>query len=390
MPKERKPPFHIADAAALKAGEVTDVYFARTEEVLRKKGIHRQVAMEVTASSLPKGYDWGVLAGVEECAALLEGLPVDVDCMNEGTLFRAWEPVLCVSGDYLDFGRYETSLLGLLCQASGIATKAARCKLAAGGKTVISFGARRQHPALAPMIERAAYLGGCDGVATIAAADLIGEPAMGTMPHALMLVLGSDVAGFKAFDQEVNAQIGRVCLVDTFRDEVEGAMAAVDALGERLRAVRLDTPSSRRGDILEIARQVRWELDIKGRKDVQILVSGGLDEEEIARLSQVVDAFGVGTAISNALVINFALDIVEVEGKPFAKRGKYAGRKQVYACEGCGSRQTTLAETQPQPCECAGELKPLLHPLLRSGKLASRLPTAQEIREFVLGQLARL
>ena len=109
-------------------------------------------------------------------------------------------------GNYLDFGVLETALLGLLCQATGIATAAARCRLAAGGRPVYSFGARRMHPTIAPMIERAAYVGGCDGVAAVKSGELLGVAPVGTMAHSLILILGEDrlvtVDGVKAYRGE--------------------------------------------------------------------------------------------------------------------------------------------------------------------------------------------
>ena len=191
MPDKR--PFHMATPQEIKAGEVTDVYFNRTVQILRARGNGARVKAEVYLKSLPGDWQWGILAGIEEAAHLLEGLPVDVTAMVEGTVFGAYQPVLTVEGVYVDWAEYDTALLGLLCQASGIATKSARCKKAAGERQVISFGARRMHPGLAPMIERNAFVGGCDGVAVTKSAELIDADPMGTIPHALVLVIGDTV-----------------------------------------------------------------------------------------------------------------------------------------------------------------------------------------------------
>src|SRR5262245_62281116 len=160
-PKRR---FHTAAESDIKSGDVSDVYFERTVEVLRHRGDRKRVKAEIYLKSLPDDWQWGILAGIEEAATLLEGLPVDVLAMDEGTVFNPYQPVIVIEGVYVDWAEYETALLGLICQASGIATKAARCKKAAGSRQVISFGARRMHPTLAPMIERNAFIGGCDGV----------------------------------------------------------------------------------------------------------------------------------------------------------------------------------------------------------------------------------
>ena len=281
-------------------------------------------------------------------------------------------------------------MLGLLCQASGIATKAARCKKAAGERQVISFGARRMHPTLAPMIERNAFIGGCDGVAVTKSAELIDADPMGTIPHSLVLMVGDTVEALRAFDTIVDPKVRRVALIDTLQDEKFEAIRVAEALGRDLYAVRLDTPSSRRGDFFRILEEVRWELDLRGHEHVRLLVSGGIDEHAILRLNPVADGYGVGTSIANAPVFNFALDIVEVEGRPHAKRGKWSGAKQVYRCRGCGQTVVLPAAKAPGRCPCGGEREALLKPLLRQGRLVRDLPPPRTIREYVLEQLQRV
>jgi len=148
--------FDMASPEEIRAGKVSDVYFLRGREILLAEGENPNVVAEIRAGSLPREWPWGVLAGLDEAIDLLEGRGIDVEALPEGSVFYAEEPVLTVTGPYLEFGILETALLGFLCQASGIATAAARCKLAAEGRPVYSFGARRMHPGISPMIERAA------------------------------------------------------------------------------------------------------------------------------------------------------------------------------------------------------------------------------------------
>ncbi len=380
--------FFIASEEEIRAGRVTDVYFERTKRILEAKGIDKQVKMEVAHKHrFPRGYEWGIFVGVHEAMQLLEGLPLDVWALPEGTLIRPHEPVMLLEGDYREFSVYETALLGLLCQASGIATKAARCKIAAQGRPVYSFGIRRLHPAIAPMIDRAAYIGGCDGVSGVLGAELIGEEPVGTIPHALILVLEDSVTATLMFDEVIEKHVKRVALVDTFGDEKFEALENATAV-DNLFAVRLDTPSSRRGDMLEIAREVRWELDIHGYKHVKIFISGGLDEDVIPKLNEVADAYGVGTAIGNAPVLDFALDIVEIEGEPVAKRGKRSGAKQLYVCSECGHREVRLWDQPLERCpKCEAAVEPKLVQFLKGGKLIRELPPPREVREYVLSQL---
>ena len=383
-------PFHLASQEEIKAGEVADVYFNRTVQILRARGIRTRVKAEVYLKSLPGDWAWGILAGIEEVAHLLEGVPVDVTAMDEGTVFGSYQPVLTVEGVYVDWAQYETALLGLLCQASGIATKAARCKKVAGERQVISFGARRMHPGLAPMIERNAFVGGCDGVAVTKSAELIDADPMGTIPHALVLVIGDTVEALRAFHEVVDPKVRRVALIDTLQDEKFEAIRVAEALGRDLYAVRLDTPSSRRGDFYRILEEVRWELDLRGFSHVKLIASGGIDEHQMARLNPLVDAYGVGTTIANAPVLNFGLDIMEIAGAPMAKRGKQSGAKAVYRCRACGATIVVPAPRAVDRCACGGEWENLLRPLIRDGRLARDLPPPRTIREHVLDQLQRV
>jgi nicotinate phosphoribosyltransferase len=384
MPNAPKRPFHTAADADIKSGEVSDVYFARTVQILTHRNDRKRVKAEVYLKSLPEDWQWGVLAGIEEVAALLEGQPVDVAAMDEGLLFEPYQPVLRIEGTYVEWAKYETALLGLLCQASGIATKAARCKKAAGERQVISFGARRMHPSLAPMIERNAFIGGCDGVAVTKSAELIDADPMGTIPHSLVLMIGDTVEALRAFDAVVDSKVRRVALIDTLQDEKFEAIRVAEALGKDLYAVRLDTPSSRRGDFYRILEEVRWELNLRGHNHVKILASGGVDEYEIMSLNPVADGYGVGTSIANAPVLNFALDIMEIEGKAMAKRGKWSGAKEVYRRH--GTRETVVVPAGQRPPD-GGAWESLLKPLVRGGRIVRDLPPPRTIRDFVLDQL---
>jgi nicotinate phosphoribosyltransferase len=274
-----------------------------------------------------------------------------------------------------------------LCQASGIATKAARCKRAAGDRQVISFGARRMHPALAPMIERNAFVGGCDGVAVTKSAEMIDADPTGTIPHALVLLFGDTVDALRAFHEVIDSKVRRVALIDTLQDEKFEAIRVARALGKDLYAVRLDTPSSRRGDFYQILSEVRWELDIRGFEHVKILASGGIDEYEILKLNPLVDGYGVGTSIANAPVLSFALDIMEIEGEPMAKRGKRSGSKQVWRLPGTVTN-VVRAAARPAPTGPDGRVgEPLLKPLITGGRLVRDLPPPRTLREYVLEQM---
>jgi nicotinate phosphoribosyltransferase len=379
--------FNTADPEDILEGRITDVYFERTLSILKKKDINPLVKAEFFAKTLPGGWKWAVFAGLGEAIHLMTRMPVKVRAMKEGTLFYTYEPVIEIEGRYQDFCVYETAILGLICQASGIATKAARYKTLAGTRAVISFGARRMHPILAPMIERNAYIGGCDGVSVVKSGEIIGEDPMGTMPHALIICMGSTVDAMRAYDEVIEPKFKRVALIDTFLDEKFECMNVAEAMGERLFAVRFDTPGTRRGNFYRILEEARWELDLRGYGHVKFYVSGGIKEEDIPVLNPVVDGYGIGTSISNAPVVDYAMDIMEVEGKPCAKRGKWSGSKRVLRCPVCRKGMIVPLSEKKYFCECGARMDDLLAPALDNGKLLVSAPSHKEIREFVMGQV---
>jgi nicotinate phosphoribosyltransferase len=193
------------------------------------------------------------------------------------------------------------------------------------------------------------------------------------MPHALLICFGKgeQEAAWRAFDEAVGPEVPRVALCDTYSDEVDEVLRAVEAVAD-LDSVRLDTTSSRKGDFRHIAREVRWALDARGHDDVGIFLSGGLGPAELRELRDVADGFGVGGYVSNADPVDFALDIVEVDGEPAAKRGKLDGKKAVYRTPD-GGHAIALADADGP----AGDS--LLEPLVRDGDV---------VREFDLDAAA--
>ncbi|TKR24579.1 nicotinate phosphoribosyltransferase [Natronomonas salsuginis] len=354
--------FDIVPESAIDEGRATDAYFLRTEEALAHAGKNPRVVVEVTADQFPTG-EFELLAGVADVARLLEGRNVDADAIPEGTLFDGG-PVMRIEGPYLEFARLETSILGFLSHPSGMATAALRARLAAPETSLLSFGARHVHPSIAGTVDRSALVAGFDGFSHVAAGDLMGRAASGTMPHALMICFGpgNQEDAWRAFDEAVDADVPRIALCDTYDDEVNEAIRAAE-LG--FDSVRLDTTGSRRGDFRHIIRETRWKLDMAGHEDVDIFVSGGITPAAIDELADVVDGFGVGSYITNGDPIDFALDIVELEGEPTAKRGKLSGVKSVYRTPD-GGHHVELADA-----EAPAEGTPLLEPLVRDGEVVA-------------------
>ncbi len=308
------------------SGDTADIYFAHTIELLRYEELNPVATMEVFPHRA------GILCGMEEVKALLNKvLPEDkreVWALAEGETMDTKEVILRITAPYQSYGLYETAIVGILAHCSGWATAARQCVEAARGIPIISFGARHVHPSVAGVMDYSAMVGGCTGCSSIAGARLSGIEPSGTMPHALILVMGDTVKATLTFDKYMPPDVPRVSLVDTFKDEAEESQCVAEALGEKLDSVRLDTPSELGGVTVELVKEARARLDLAGFKHVRILVSGGIDPQRIAYFLESgapVDGFGVGSYISGAKPIDCTADLHEIDGKPIAKRGRIPG-----------------------------------------------------------------
>ncbi len=382
---------NIALEGDIRKGLASDVYFHRTVSNL-PTDLDDRVVAEFTVS----GYKNGgiVFSGLDEVLDILEGVNVDLYSIPEGTVFLPRDsanvsiPVMAIEGRYRDFGVLETAILGLICQASGISSYSSKIRMAAGEKPFISFGIRRMHPALSPMIDRAAYIGGADGVSGIMGARIIGKEAFGTMPHSLSILLGDDEA-WKLTLASMKKEEVKSLLIDTYMDEKFAAIKAAEMF-PNLEYIRLDTPSSRRGNFARIVSEVRWELNLRGYSNVKIMVSGGLNAEDVIELSRAgADSFGVGTSISSASPVDFAMDIVEVAGESKTKRGKFSGRKNAFRCNNCGKQSVVPWAVKSLKCSCGSDMESMLRKFLSDGRLLEKYEKPVQIRERTLKELRR-
>jgi nicotinate phosphoribosyltransferase len=311
------------------SGDSADVYFARAASILEREGLDPLVTMEVFARQE------AILCGIDEAKNLIGHVLAEcdpgetrVEALSDGDRIAPKEVVLRIHARYRRFGLYETAILGMMAQSTGWATAARQCVDAAAPDPVVSFGARHVHPDITDVLDYAAIVGGCVGASTPAGARLAGLSPTGTMPHSLVLIFGDTVAAAEAFDRDLGADVPRIVLVDTFKDEAEETLRVAHALGDRLYGIRLDTPSERGRVTADLVKEVRARLDQEGYRHVKIVVSGGLNPERIAWFKEQgapVDSFAVGSYISGATPIDFTGDIKEIDGRPIAKRGRIPG-----------------------------------------------------------------
>lgn len=313
--------FHSATHEEIRSGATTDIYFIRTRELLHRAGKEKLSAVAEIFSSRA-----GIFAGIEEVCGLLRDRGVSLHALKEGEEMKAKEVVARISGPYDRYGFYETVILGMLASASGWATAARDCCEAARGKPVLCFGARHLHPAVAPVMERAAVIGGAEDCSCILGARLLRRQPAGTVPHAAILLIGDTVETALLYDRFMPEEAARIILADTFKDEAEESLRLAEALKDRLHGIRLDTPKERGGVTPALVKEVRARLDQAGFKHVQIFVSGGVTLERMPGLVAAgADAFGIGSYIAGARAINMTMDLKEIEGRPVAKRGRIPG-----------------------------------------------------------------
>ncbi len=313
----------------------------------------------------------------------------DVWSVPEGTVVFPGETLLRVTAPLPQAQWVETHLLASLAYPTLVASKAARMVVAAGGRSLFEFGARRGHGPHAGMLAaRAAYLAGFTGTSHVEAARRLGIPASGTMAHSWVQSFATESEAFAAFARVFPENT--TLLVDTY-DTMEGVRHAA-AIEPPVRAIRIDS-----GDLASLAKEARTILDRLGRPSVKIIASGDLDEYKIARLVAAgapVDGFGVGTELitsrdAPALAMVYKLVELERNGKFKLSPGKrtYPMAKQVFRRRDSNGHfwgdHVTHAEE-------IAEGEPLLVEVVRSGRLVRDLPGLDAIVDRCRNQLAAL
>ncbi len=308
-----------------------------------------------------------------------------VEAMPEGTPVFANEPLLRVSAPMSEAQILETIVLNQVHFQTLAASKAARIALAAAGKPVFDFGARRAHGSDSALAAaRGTWIGGLAGTSLLEAGRRYGIPVSGTMAHSFVQAHEDELEALRRF-QETFPET--TLLVDTYDtiDGVRHVIALARELGRsfRVKAIRLDS-----GDLLELSREARRLLDDAGLQHVKVLASGGLGEHEIAGLIAAgapLDGFGVGTQLavsSDVPAIDIAYKLVHYAGAPRAKfsarKTIYPGAKQVFRTLESGTmvRDTLAAADEELPGE------PLLRPVMEDGRrLAAGREKLETVRE---------
>ena len=340
-PRRRKrvdPSLFALPAEQLKTGEFSDRYAALARQVLPASKVQRKVLMQITA----KQDGW--ISGIDEAIAILktgvdDWSALTVHALYEGDVFESLETVMTIEGEYASFAHLETPMLGVLAHRTRVCTNVRSIAEAGRPKPVLFFGARDDHWMMQAGDGFAAMIGGAKQVSTQAQASLWAGKVVGTIPHTMIAAFGGNtVAASRELAKHLPDDVPLLALVDYENDCVRTSLDVARAVGEKLWAVRLDTAEfmvdksllSQLGSFRptgvnpQLVWNVRNALDGEGFGDVQIVVSGGFDEDRVVEFEEEgapVDAYGVGSAAYRG-VFDFTADVVQVDGRPQARSGR--------------------------------------------------------------------
>ena len=401
----------------------TDLYQLTMLAAYFHQGRHAERAVcEMFVRRLPKNRRFLVVAGLERALKYLEGLQFtdaqiealkgvpglkramtqpfieylrgfrftgDVWAMPEGTVAFENEPLVRVEAPLGEAQLVETYLLSTINHATMIASKAARVVLALDGRTALEFGTRRTHPDAAVDVARASFIAGFEGTSNVEAFDSFNVPARGTMAHMYIMSSASERDAFARYGALFGAS---TYLVDTY-DTVQGVEAALDAVGEGVTAVRLDS-----GDLAALSKEVRALLRAKKREDVKIVLSSDLDEYEITRLIAEgdFDVAGVGTRVAtsdDAPSLGGVYKLTQIGERPVVKlsasKVSYPGAHQVYRHEKDGLFAFDHLGMVKEPSYEFVDATPLLVEAMRGGRPLLEEPL-QAARDRCRAQMAKL
>jgi nicotinate phosphoribosyltransferase len=406
-------------------GLLTDLYELNMAASYLRRSMTAAATFSLFVRRLPEDRGFLIAAGLDDCLTFLEAFSFtddelswlrtsqeydeqtlrafrqlrftgDVWAMPEGTPVFAGEPLLELTAPIAEAQLVETAMLNHLTFQTSIATKAARCVLAAAGARLVDFSFRRtQGIESGVAVARASAIGGFAATSNTEAARRHGLAAAGTMAHSFIEAFDSEEQAFAAFAEDFPGNT--TFLVDTY-DTAGGVRAAIE-VARRLRLVRPAGVRLDSGDLAEQAFLARRLLDEAGLEQTKIFASGGLDEFAIARLTVAgapIDAYGVGTKMgvsADAPYLDTAFKLVDYGGRPVMKlsAGKVTlpGAKQVYRSQ-AGDVIGLRAEPAMPGCV------PLLIPVMRRGRRigpAEPLPAARQrcaasLRELPPGALA--
>ena len=402
---------------------LTDLYALTMLQSYFEEGMNDIAVFSLFVRHLPARRNYLLTCGLDDVLAFLETLRVDqpalayletlgrfssrflqfleglrftgnVVAAPEGTPLFGNEPLLEIEAPICEAQLVEAFIMNQMHLQTVLASKASRVVDAAAGRQVVDFGLRRIHGLDAGLkAARAFHIAGVNATSNVAAGQAYGVPLAGTLAHSYIQAHDDEYEAFRAF---VRLYPDAMILVDTY-DTLAGVCKVLDlaeelGAGFRVSAIRLDS-----GNLEALASAARRLLDEAGLQRVRIFASGGLNEDEIARLLAAgapIDGFGVGMDMGvsrDVPGLDMAYKLVEYAGRPRLKlsTGKVLlpGRKQVFRVEheSVASHDVIARRDEELPG------RPLLHSVMQAGvrRESAPIPLNQH-RDHARAELSRL
>ena len=396
----------------------TDLYELNMAASYLRREMNHEATFSLFVRGLPANRGFLVAAGLEPCLDFLEGFAFDEDdlaylhdglrfpddvidrfrdvrfegdvwAVPEGRVVLSDEPLLEVTAPIAIAQLVETYLLNVVTFQTTIASKAARCRLAARDRQIVDFSFRRtQGDDAAMAVARTTAMVGFAATSNVEAARRFGLRASGTMAHSYVESFASEAEAFRAFAEDFPDRT--TFLVDTYDtpNGVRTAIETISELGLREGAIRIDS-----GDLDAESRRARAILDGAGMGHVRIFASGGLDELDLDRLvgsGVPIDAFGVGTRVgvsADAPYLDSVYKLVEFDGRPTVKlsaaKATEPGRKQVFR-----GPEGDVIGLRDEPAPDRSE--PMLVPVMRGGRRTGPRRGLDVARRLFEADLVRL
>ena len=314
---------HFEVRPSLITGDTADVYLHRTQRILRNEGLNPTVLQEFTTTKP------AILCGALEVRAVLEKVTSEgnreVWAVEEAEQVESGEVCLTIRAPYSSFGLYETAICGILSQSSAWATAAHDLVQAAKDIPVISVGAHNVHPSVAPIMDYAAVVGGCESGSTVLGNKLASSPPIATVSGALVQLMGDPGKAISAFNRSVAPDVPRVAYVDPRGDVVAQTIAMAELMKDRLDAVRLARMPGGKPVDAEVVKDVRKHLDELGHQHVEIVLSGEMSPERIESLVKAgapIDVFHDTGYIAAAKPIPFRANIRTISDRPIPQESE--------------------------------------------------------------------
>jgi nicotinate phosphoribosyltransferase len=332
----------------------------------------------------------------------------------EGTIIFPGEPFCDVRGPFWNTQHHEVLFQHAFDLPMTVGNRALKIRQAAGKDAYLSvFSLRRDGDSERSLrVSRAAYISGFDDTSDLDAAFELGIPSVGTMAHYwVQSFIGNRDEKGKHFEQvaferwlDANPK-GTVLLIDTYdyrKGIIHAIRAALSTLQRKtaFKGIRIDS-----GNLIEASKYCRQLLDRNGLKNVNIILTGDLEEKKIREIRKVLDfpvlirGYGIGTKLAaETSVVGVVFKMCAIDDIPTMKSSGTPGKEtlpgilQVWRCvdsKGNYVQDIIALNDESRPRSTCWDAHPLLEPFWGPDVPLYQDKPLEELKEFVKVQLGK-